>query len=96
MPTNNSPSLSEGKAVRLVVVTGLSGAGKSAAIRALEDLGYLCVDNLPAVLIPTLANLAAGQGSLYDAVAVALFHGRGLRVSLFAGGECPLEVHHER
>ena len=36
-----------------VVVTGLSGAGKSAAIRALEDLGYLCVDNLPTVLIPT-------------------------------------------
>ncbi|MBM63758.1 MAG: RNase adapter RapZ [Acidobacteria bacterium] len=72
MPTNNSPRLSEGKAVRFVVVTGLSGAGKSAAIRALEDLGYLCVDNLPAVLIPTLANLAAGQGSLYDAVAVVV------------------------
>ena len=72
MPTNNLPSCSEGKAVRLVVVTGLSGAGKSAAIRALEDLGYLCVDNLPAVLIPTLANLAAGKGSLYDAVAVVV------------------------
>jgi UPF0042 nucleotide-binding protein len=41
-----------------VVVTGLSGSGKSQAIRALEDLGYFCVDNLPTTLIPTLATLA--------------------------------------
>ncbi len=40
-----------------VVVTGLSGAGKSHAIRALEDLGYFCVDNLPVALIPTFADL---------------------------------------
>ena len=43
---------------RFIVVTGLSGAGKSQAIRALEDLGYFCVDNLPTQLIPTLANLS--------------------------------------
>ena len=42
----------------LVVITGLSGSGKSQAIRALEDLGYFCVDNLPTTLIPTLAKLA--------------------------------------
>ncbi|MFN7914345.1 MAG: RNase adapter RapZ [Vicinamibacterales bacterium] len=42
-----------------VVVTGLSGSGKSQAIRALEDLGYFCVDNIPTALIPTLAQLAA-------------------------------------
>jgi UPF0042 nucleotide-binding protein len=41
-----------------IVLTGLSGSGKSQAIRALEDLGYFCVDNLPTTLIPTLANLA--------------------------------------
>jgi UPF0042 nucleotide-binding protein len=41
-----------------VVLTGLSGSGKSQAIRALEDLGYFCVDNLPTTLIPTLAKLA--------------------------------------
>jgi UPF0042 nucleotide-binding protein len=41
-----------------IVVTGLSGAGKSQAIRALEDLGYFCVDNLPTALIPTLGQLA--------------------------------------
>jgi UPF0042 nucleotide-binding protein len=40
-----------------IVLTGLSGAGKSQAIRALEDLGYFCVDNLPTTLIPTLARL---------------------------------------
>lgn len=42
-----------------VVVTGLSGSGKSQAIRALEDLGYFCVDNIPTALIPSLAQLAA-------------------------------------
>ncbi len=65
------PSSRKGPA-RFVVVTGLSGAGKSAAIRALEDLGYLCVDNLPTVLIPTLADLALGEGATYDAVAVVV------------------------
>ena len=40
------------------MLTGLSGSGKSQAIRALEDLGYFCVDNLPTTLIPTLANLS--------------------------------------
>ena len=41
-----------------IVITGLSGSGKSQAIRALEDLGYFCVDNLPTKLIPTLARLS--------------------------------------
>jgi UPF0042 nucleotide-binding protein len=41
-----------------LVVTGMSGAGKSHAIRALEDLGYYCVDNLPTALIPVLADLS--------------------------------------
>jgi UPF0042 nucleotide-binding protein len=44
--------------VPFIVLTGLSGAGKSQAIRALEDLGYFCVDNLPITLIPTLAELS--------------------------------------
>ena len=45
-----------------VVITGLSGAGKSHALRALEDLGYFCVDNLPIALIPTFADLVLGGG----------------------------------
>ena len=42
---------------RLVVITGMSGAGKSQAIRFFEDQGYYCVDNLPAALLPGLAEL---------------------------------------
>ena len=42
---------------RILFVSGLSGAGKSHAIRALEDLGYFCVDNLPPPLLPTFSEL---------------------------------------
>lgn len=43
--------------LRCVVITGLSGAGKSYAIKCFEDIGYFCVDNLPTTLIPTFAEL---------------------------------------
>ena len=49
------------EAPRFVVVTGLSGAGKSHAIRTLEDVGYFCVDNLPLELISTFADLTLGR-----------------------------------
>jgi len=55
-----------------VVVTGLSGAGKSHAIRALEDLGYYCVDNLPTPLIPVLADLALHEDADTPKVAVVV------------------------
>ena len=55
---------------RFIVVTGLSGSGKSQAIRALEDLGYFCVDNLPAILIPTLADLVRREGISRVAIVV--------------------------
>ena len=51
---------------RFVVITGLSGSGKSQAIRALEDLGYFCVDNLPTMLIPTLAQLSLREGTEFQ------------------------------
>jgi RNase adapter protein RapZ len=55
-----------------IVLTGLSGSGKSQAIRALEDLGYFCVDNLPTTLIPTLAKLSLrGDGDI-DKVAIVV------------------------
>ena len=57
---------------RFVVVTGLSGAGKSQAIRALEDLGYFCVDNLPTLLIPTMAALASRSESALEKVAIVV------------------------
>ena len=43
--------------VRIVIVSGLSGSGKSTAVKALEDLGFYCVDNLPLVLVTTFADL---------------------------------------
>src|SRR5437868_14694082 len=55
-----------------IVITGLSGSGKSQAIRALEDLGYFCVDNLPTTLIPTLAQLSARPGSELPKVAIVV------------------------
>ncbi|WP_041304162.1 RNase adapter RapZ [Kyrpidia tusciae] len=43
--------------LQLVIITGLSGAGKTVAVQSLEDLGYFCVDNLPPALIPKFAEL---------------------------------------
>lgn len=43
---------------QVVIITGLSGSGKSTAIRALEDLGYFCIDNLPVPLLPKVLELA--------------------------------------
>ena len=47
---------------RLVIVTGMSGGGKTEACRHLEDLGYFCVDNLPPVFIPKFVELCAHSG----------------------------------
>jgi UPF0042 nucleotide-binding protein len=44
----------------IIIITGLSGSGKSFAIRALEDNGFFCVDNLPALLIPKFIDLCQG------------------------------------
>lgn len=55
-----------------MVVTGLSGSGKTHAIHALEDLGYFCVDNLPTQLIPTLAELCTRGEAGLDRVAIVV------------------------
>ena len=47
-------------AKQIVVITGMSGSGKSTAIRALEDAGFFCIDNLPVLLLPKLTELAGG------------------------------------
>lgn len=57
---------------RFIVLTGLSGSGKSQAIRALEDLGYYCVDNLPVSLLPVMAELSQRRGTEHERVAVVL------------------------
>ena len=59
-------------ATRFVVVTGLSGSGKTHAIRALEDLGYFCVDNLPTQLIPTFAELCTRGEADLERVAIVV------------------------
>jgi len=44
---------------RIIVITGMSGSGKSIAIRALEDAGFFCIDNLPVLLLPKLTELVS-------------------------------------
>jgi UPF0042 nucleotide-binding protein len=48
---------------RIVLITGMSGGGKSTAIRALEDAGFFCIDNLPVVLLPKLLDLVSRGAS---------------------------------
>ena len=48
----------------LVIITGMSGSGKASALKAFEDLGYYCVDNLPVELIPRFAELALQSGEI--------------------------------
>src|SRR5207302_9498041 len=63
--------------IAFVVITGMSGAGKSFAIKCLEDMRFFCVDNLPTTLIPTFADLIARSQQTPSRVA--------LRVDVRAG-----------
>jgi UPF0042 nucleotide-binding protein len=58
--------------IQFVIITGLSGAGKSYAIKCLEDLGYFCVDNLPTTLIPTFAELCAQSSRAIQTIALGV------------------------
>ncbi len=61
-----------GSSARFIILTGLSGAGKSQAIRALEDLGYFCVDNLPVSLLQAFADgVESGGGATQPSAVVA-------------------------
>ena len=60
LPPENSPPPRNTN--RIVLVTGLSGSGKSTATKALEDAGFFCIDNLPVVLLPKLLDLV-GKGA---------------------------------
>jgi UPF0042 nucleotide-binding protein len=62
---------------RIVIITGLSGAGKSNALRAFEDAGYFCIDNLPPRMIPAVMETAAqGNGGPDGVVVVMDIRGR--------------------
>jgi len=58
--------------MEFIIVTGMSGAGKSQAIKTLEDLGVFCVDNLPASLIPMVADLCSHSEQRIDRVAFVI------------------------
>lgn len=58
--------------VRLVVVTGLSGSGKTAALKALEDIGFFCVDNLPAALLSKFVQLSVLSGEMITKVGIGM------------------------
>ncbi|MFC5700681.1 RNase adapter RapZ [Cohnella faecalis] len=61
----------------LVIITGMSGAGKTIAVQSLEDLGFFCVDNLPPVLIPKFAELIdQSQGRIAKVALVIDLRGR--------------------
>ena len=66
--------------MNLLVVTGLSGAGKSMAVSALEDIGFFCIDNIPAGLMPRLIDFALQGENQLSRVAVVL-DVRGLRTA---------------
>ncbi|KPJ59161.1 MAG: glmZ(sRNA)-inactivating NTPase [Latescibacteria bacterium DG_63] len=55
-----------------VIITGVSGAGKSYAIKCLEDMGFFCVDNLPATLIPVFADVCLHSGGSISNVALVV------------------------
>ncbi len=58
--------------MQIVVITGMSGSGKSTALRALEDLGFFCVDNLPIVLLPKFLNIQSDPSKMISKVAMVM------------------------
>ncbi len=70
--------------IQLVIITGMSGAGKTVAIQSFEDLGYFCVDNLPPSLLPKFLELMKESGSKMNKVALVMdLRGREFFESLF-------------
>ena len=65
-------SRTELRNMRIVVVTGLSGSGKSTVSRVLEDLGFYCIDNLPMALLPNLLEMAASFLPEYPKIALVM------------------------
>ena len=60
------------KNLQVVIITGLSGSGKSTALRALEDIGFFCVDNLPVVLLPKFLSITLESSPQIKQVALVM------------------------
>ena len=71
--------------MRFVIVTGMSGAGKSTALKTLEDFGYFCVDNLPVKLIPKFAEIAYDSDTEVNSVAIGIDIRSGEGLTLLLG-----------
>jgi len=69
--------VSEKDPVRLVIISGVSGSGKSTALKAFEDIGYFCLDNLPAPLVEHFVNLILNQVSKLDSDRTTADHSSG-------------------
>ena len=57
---------------RLLILTGVSGSGKSTAIKSLEDIDFYCIDNLPPKLIPTFIDLCSSSEKTFGDVAIVV------------------------
>ncbi|KXK50217.1 MAG: RNase adapter protein RapZ [Nitrosomonas europaea] len=68
------------KTMQVIIISGLSGSGKSIALKVLEDSGYYCVDNLPASLLVVLINHLQTQQHAYVAVAIDMRSGENITV----------------
>jgi UPF0042 nucleotide-binding protein len=60
------------KNLRVIIITGLSGSGKSTALHALEDIGFFCVDNLPVMLLPKFLEIQGGISNKVSKVALVM------------------------
>ncbi len=70
--------------IQLVIITGMSGAGKTVAVQSFEDLGYFCIDNMPPALIPKFVDLIRGSnGTMNKAALVVDLRGQAFFKDLF-------------
>lgn len=82
--------------MKFVIVTGLSGAGKTQTIRCLEDFGYFCIDNLPPALIPKFAEICGqAEGKIEKVAIVVDIRGGEFFDDLFHGLKALIEMGYE-
>ena len=87
------PVPAERPAIRVLIVTGISGAGKSTALRALEDVGYYCVDNLPLPLLTQFVGLLSASGKTQAALVIDAREGQFLGGAREILGQLRVEGH---